>query len=128
MMSQEDFEAIERRAKYEEEYESRESNKSMVKLYRIEEESISALVETVGIDRRGEGTSLSPHITTTYKTILLGYNVQTLNDKHNVICDEFYPVVTNTTYFTNNKEEVLERIAQQYPAPEWELIVEKENE
>lgn len=52
--------------------------------------------------------------------VLTGYSVAELGEDGRTENYHFYPVQTNTRDWTNNGDEVLEQIKQDYPATEWQ--------
>ena len=54
------------------------------------------------------------------REITTGFSVWEYDAEGYTTNTEFYPVVTNMGDFTNNEDEVLEKIKQDYPAGEWQ--------
>lgn len=53
------------------------------------------------------------------REITTGFTVHSYEDNEHLMTD-FYPVQTNTGQWTDNSEEVLKQIREDYPAGEWQ--------
>lgn len=91
-----------------------------MKTFIVEAEYLRGSIIT-GVEVYSDGEVVDPWsgTETEIKEIIVGYAVHTYDDYLH-LDTEFYPVKTDTTDWSDDHEEVLEKIKADYPAGEWQ--------
>lgn len=89
-----------------------------MKYFNVRIESITGPKEMIDVDIEGNYINTSDE--GEYQTISTGFIVDELDEMGIIVNSHFYPILTNMEDFSNNEQEVLEKIKKDYPASEWQ--------
>ena len=89
-----------------------------MKYFSVNKEELVGTMTTGEVCSDGEYSSLPDDIEA--RSITLGFSVSIYGEDGMIEDVKFYPVATDTESFSDNCDEVLEKIKADYPAPDWQ--------
>lgn len=89
-----------------------------MKYFSVNKEELIGMMTTGEIYSDGEYKNLPDDVEA--RNITMGFSVMQYGEDGMIQNVEFYPVATDMESFTNNEDEVLEKIKADHPAGEWQ--------
>ena len=89
-----------------------------MRYFSVNKETLSGMMTTGEVYSDGEYVNLPDDIEA--REIVMGYSVTEYEESGAIENVKFYPVVTDMESFEDDSEFVLNKIKQDYPAPEWQ--------
>ena len=89
-----------------------------MKYFSVNKETLSGMMTTGEVYSDGEYVNLPDDIEA--REIVMGYSVMEYGENGMIENVKFYPVATDMESFEDDSEFVLDKIKQDYTAPEWQ--------
>ena len=89
-----------------------------MKHFSVNKETLSGMMTTGEVYSDGEYVNLPDDIEA--REIVMGYSVMEYGENGMIENVKFYPVATDMESFEDDSEFVLDKIKQDYPAPDWQ--------